>query len=68
MENYFEDVCTVLDKLTYNRTKKFKMNLRTMMYMSVLMNNYRHDIISKNPPDAAIRFLGLISKVIGIGY
>lgn len=68
MENYFEDVCRVLDKLTDNRTKDFKMNLKTMLYMSVLMNNYRNEIIAKSPPDAAIKFLGLVSKLIGIRY
>jgi mannose-6-phosphate isomerase-like protein (cupin superfamily) len=68
MENYFEDVCKVLDKLTDNRTKDFKMNLKTMLYMSVLMNNYRNEIIAKSPPDAAIKFLGFFSKLIGIRY
>ena len=68
MENYFEDVCKVLDKLTDNRTKDFKMNLKGMLYMSVLMNNYRNEIIAKDPPDVAIKFLGFISKLIGITY
>ena len=68
MENYFEDVCKVLDKLTDNRAKDFKMNLKGMLYMSVLMNNYRNEIIAKDPPDVAIKFLGFISKLIGITY
>ena len=68
MENYFEDVCKVLDKLTNNRAKDFTMNLKTMLYMSVLMNNYRHEIVSKKPPDAAIRLLSCIGKMIGINY
>jgi len=68
MENYFEDVCKVLDKLTDNRTKDFRMNLKAMLYMSVLMNNYRNEIIAKDPPDVAIKFLGFISKLIGINY
>ena len=68
MENYFEDVCKVLDKLTGNRTNDFKMNFRTMLYMSVLMNNYRNEIIAKNPPDAAIKILGLVAKLAGINY
>lgn len=68
MENYFEDVCKVLDILTKGRTKEFKMNLKTMMYMSLLMNNYRAEIISKNPPDAAIRVLGLIGTLVGLKY
>lgn len=68
MENYFEDVCKVLDKLTDNKTKDFKMNLRTMFYMSVLMNNYREEIIAKSPPDGAIKLLGFISNMIGLKY
>jgi len=68
MENYFEDVCKVLDKITENRAKDFTMNLKSMLYMSVLMNNYRREIVSKKPPDAAIRLLGFIGKTIGINY
>jgi mannose-6-phosphate isomerase-like protein (cupin superfamily) len=68
MENYFEDVCKVLNKVTDNRTKDFKMNLKTMVYMSVLMNNYRNEIIAKNPPDVAIKVLGLVGKLTGINY
>jgi mannose-6-phosphate isomerase-like protein (cupin superfamily) len=68
MENYFEDVVKILDKLTDNRAKEFKMNLRTKLYMSVLMNNYRNEIIAKSPPDAAIKVLGVVSKVLGIRY
>ena len=67
MENYFEDVCKVLNKLTENRTKDFRI-LKSMLYMGVLMNNYRNEIISKNPPDVAIKLFGFISKVIGIIY
>ena len=68
MENYFEDVCKVLDKLTDNKTKEFKMNLKSMLYMSVLMNNYREEIVAKSPPDATIKLLGFISKLIGVNY
>lgn len=68
MENYFEDVCKVLDKVTDQRRKDFKMNLKSMLYMSVLMNNYRQEIIAKNPPDVAIKVLGFIGKLTGINY
>ncbi|MDB5240113.1 MAG: Cupin domain protein [Spirosoma sp.] len=68
MENYFEDVCKVLDKVTDNRTKDFGMSLKTMLYMSVLMNNYREEIIARRPPDAAIKLLGFVSKLMGINY
>jgi mannose-6-phosphate isomerase-like protein (cupin superfamily) len=68
MENYFEDVCKVLDKLTVNRTKNFQMNFKSMLYMSVLMNKYREEIIAKSPPDIAITILGFIAKLMGINY
>lgn len=68
MENYFEDVCKVLDKLTDNRKKDFKMNLKAMLYMSVLMNHYRNDIIAKSPPDTAIKVLGYIGNLLRLDY
>ncbi len=68
MENYFEDVCKVLGKLTKSRTQDFKMNPKTMLYMSILMNNYRDEIIAKSPPDAAIKILGFVGKLMGISY
>lgn len=68
MEDYFVDVCKVLDKITNQRKKDFKMNLNTMLYMSVLMNNFRNEIIAKNPPDVAIRVLGFVSKILGLKY
>lgn len=68
MENYFEDVCKVLDKVTDNRKKKFKMGMKGKLYLSVLMNNYRDEIIAKRPPDAAIKVLGFVAKILGLRY
>ncbi|MDI6804593.1 MAG: cupin domain-containing protein [Bacteroidota bacterium] len=68
MEEYFEDVCKVLDKVTGNRTKDFKMNLKAKLYLGVLMSNYRNDIIAINPPDFAVKVLGYIGKLIGVKY
>jgi mannose-6-phosphate isomerase-like protein (cupin superfamily) len=68
MEYFFEDVCKVLDKVTKNRAESYKMNLRSMLYMSVLMNNYRNEIIAKNPPDVAIKILGVIADILKIDY
>jgi hypothetical protein len=36
--------------------------------MSVLMNNYRNEIIAKNPPDIAIKTLGIIASLLKMGY
>ena len=68
MENYFEDICKVLDKVTYNRRESFIMNLRAMLYMSVLMQNYRDEIIAKNPPDMAIKTLRIVAGLLKINY
>jgi mannose-6-phosphate isomerase-like protein (cupin superfamily) len=68
MEAYFEDVVKVLDKVTERRTKDFKMNLNAKLYLGVLMNNYRNDIIAVNPPDWAVKLLGAVGKLIGIKY
>lgn len=66
MEDYFEDVCKVVDRLTENKTKEFKMNLKGMIFFSALMNKYRKEIIAKKPPDAAVKVFGFIGKLIGI--
>jgi mannose-6-phosphate isomerase-like protein (cupin superfamily) len=68
MEEYFDDVSKVLDKVTGNRTKGFKMNLKTKLYLGVLMSNYRNDIIAVKPPDFAVKILGFIGKLTGINY
>lgn len=68
MQSYFEDVCKVLDKVTENRTKAFTMDLKTKLYMGVLMNNYRYDIIAINPPDFTIKVLGYIGRAMGLTY
>jgi mannose-6-phosphate isomerase-like protein (cupin superfamily) len=68
MENYFEDVCKVLDKVTDNRNKKFTMNFKSKLYLGVLMNHYRQEIIARKPPDMAIKFLGLIGNILKLEY
>ncbi len=66
MEAYFEDVVKLLDKITENRSKDFRMNLKAKLYLGVLMGNYRNDIIAVKPPDVAVRFLGFIGRLMGI--
>jgi mannose-6-phosphate isomerase-like protein (cupin superfamily) len=68
MEYYFEDACSILTKLTLNKSAPFKMNMRARLYMSVLMNNYRNDIVAKRPPDFAIKILGYLGKLLKINY
>lgn len=68
MQEYFEDVVKVLDKVTNQRTKEFKMDFNSKLYLGALMSQYRNDIIAVNPPDFAVRILGFIGKLIGIKY
>lgn len=68
MEEYFKDVVKVLDKVTLNRTKPFRMNFNARLYLGALMSNYRNDIIAVSPPDILVRILGVVGKVIGIKY
>lgn len=68
MENYFEDVCKVLDKVTDGRKKSFSMNFKAKLYLGLLMNRYRQEIIAKRPPDFAVRILGKVAKWIGMNY
>jgi len=39
-----------------------------MLYLGVLLNNYRNDIVAKSPPDAAVKFLGHIGKLMKLNY
>lgn len=66
MEDYFEDASKAIYKLTDNKRKPFKMDLKGMIYFSTLMSKYRNEIIAKNPPDIAVRFLGFIGRLAGI--
>jgi hypothetical protein len=44
------------------------MNLKAKLYLGVLMNNYRNDIIAISPPDFAVKILGYIGKITGLKY
>ena len=69
MENYFEDVCKVIDRASNNRTKAVSMkNLKTLLLFGVLMNNYRKEIIAVDPPDLLVRNIGRIARFLGIHY
>jgi hypothetical protein len=69
MEDYFEDVCKVIDHATNNRTKAISMkSLKTMLLLGSLMNNYRKEIIAVKPPDLLVRVMGLFALVTGVDY
>lgn len=68
MEEYFEDVCKIIDKLTNNRRQELKMNLKAKLYMALLMNRYRNEIIATSPPDILIKMLGSVAKTFKMQY
>lgn len=68
MEEFFEDGEKFLNRITNNGTKEFKLNLKAKLHMSVVANKYRNEIIAVKPPDFALRFLGVIGKLMGIKY
>lgn len=69
MENYFEDVCKVVERAKDRATNKVSMKkLKTLLLFGALMQNYRKEIIAKNPPDFLVRILGAIAKLLGTDY
>jgi hypothetical protein len=65
MEAYFDEVVNVLDTITHNRTKGFSMNLKAKLYLGTVLDQFRPDIVSVNPPDFVMRIIGLIGKLRG---
>jgi mannose-6-phosphate isomerase-like protein (cupin superfamily) len=69
MEDYFEDVCKVVELAKNSKTNNVSMkNLKTLLLFGALMKNYRKEIIAVNPPDFLVRTLGVIARVLGINY
>lgn len=68
MQEFFEDGEKFLIRMTNNRTKEFKLDLKAKLHMSVVMYKYRNEIIGVKPPDIALRILGVIGKLMGIKY
>ena len=64
MENYFEDVCKVLDRVMNGRKREFNHEPEdNAIHGSAYTGNYRNEIIASSPPDAAIKALGYLGKV-----
>lgn len=69
MEDYFEDVCRVIDRATDNRTRPINMKSpKTILLMGLLMNNYRREVIATRPPDFLVRNAGRLAKALGMNY
>ncbi len=69
MEDYFEDVCKMLDEASDHGAKAISMkSLKTMLLFGVLMNNYRKEIIAVNPPDVLVRTMGKLGSLFGVDY
>ena len=69
MENYFEDVCKVIELAKNKKTNTVSMkNPKTLLLFAILMKNYRKEIIAVNPPDIIVQILGIFAKALGINY
>lgn len=69
MEDYFEDVCKVVELAKSGKSNKVSMkNPKTLLLFGALMKNYRKEIIAVDPPDFLVRILGFIAKITGIDY
>lgn len=68
METYFEEVEKVLAVVTDQGRKPYRKSIRTLLYMSLLQNRFRDEIIARKPPDWLIRILGKLAKALGMKY
>lgn len=69
MEDYFEDVCKVVELAKNSKSNKVSMkNPKTLLLFGALMKNYRKEIIAVDPPDFLVQILGFIARVIGVDY
>lgn len=68
MENYFEGICKAVDLATNNGEKEFKMDLKSKMYMSVLVNEYSNEIRMKSPPAFIIKIMAFIGRIKGVRF
>ncbi len=68
MENYFEGICKAVSEITNNGEKELKMDFKSKMYMSVLANQYRNEIVMKTPPAFVIKAMAFIGKLYGVRF
>jgi mannose-6-phosphate isomerase-like protein (cupin superfamily) len=69
MEDYFEDVCRVVELAKNKKNNSVSMkNLKTLLLFGALMKNYRKEIVAVNPPDFLVKILGYIASALGVRY
>ncbi len=68
MENYFEGICKAVSEITNNGEKELKMDMKSKMYMSVLVNQYRNEIVMKTPPAFIIKMMAFIGRLKGVKF
>ncbi len=69
MEAYFRDVVQVVHLTKNPKSQKVSMkNIKTLLHFGRLMMNYRKEIIAVDPPDFAVKILGLLAKLLGMDY
>jgi len=65
-EQYFEDLCAIVEKLSAGRPQKLSMNFSTATHLSMLMKKYKEEIVSVNPGGFMVTVLNSIGKLRGI--
>jgi mannose-6-phosphate isomerase-like protein (cupin superfamily) len=68
MEDYFEGICKAVNKATDNGKRDLKMDMKSKIYMSVLVNKYRNEIVMKTPPVFVIKAMDFIGRLTGIRF
>ena len=62
MQEYFQD----LEKLVHIETlDPQKMDLKAVLYLSVLMTRYPEEIVQVKPPSPVISLLGFVGRLLG---
>ncbi len=68
MESYFEGICKAVELATNKGEKELKMDFKSKMYMSVLVDQYSNEIRMKNPPAIIIKIMAFIGRMKGIRF
>jgi mannose-6-phosphate isomerase-like protein (cupin superfamily) len=66
MENYFEGICKAVSEITNNGEKELKWDLKSKMYMCVVLNEFPKEIVMKTPPAFIVKTMAFIGRLRGI--
>jgi mannose-6-phosphate isomerase-like protein (cupin superfamily) len=65
-DEYFEGLNNIVSRLSHGSKEKLKMNLNTAIHLSMLMQKYKEEITSVNPPAFIVSVLNRIGKMKGL--